>query len=77
MQTMIIVDLILLAGIVFVMGCIVNQSIEIDLLKQRVRRSEAPDEATESRMQALQDLADQAQELKMGYETADDEAETK
>jgi hypothetical protein len=59
------------------MGCIVNQSIEIDLLKQRVRRSEAPDEATESRMQALQDLADQAQELKMGYETADDEAETK
>ena len=49
MQTMIIVDLILLAGIEFVMGCIVNQSIEIDLLKQRVRRSEAPDEATESK----------------------------
>jgi hypothetical protein len=37
---------------------------------------EASDEATETRMQALQDLADQAQELKMGYETADDEAET-
>lgn len=38
---------------------------------------EASDEATESRMQALQQLADQAQELKMGYEAAADEAESK
>tara|TARA_R110000868_G_scaffold101057_1_gene278203 strand:- start:6640 stop:6930 length:291 start_codon:yes stop_codon:yes gene_type:complete len=37
----------------------------------------ASDEATESRGQALQELADQAQELKMGYEASADEADTK
>jgi len=42
---------------------------------QRLSKSAAP--MAETQKQAFQELADQAQELKMGYETAADEAEPK
>jgi len=77
MQTMIIVDLILLAGIAFTLGCIVNQSIEIDLIKQRVRRQEASDEATDTT--TYRRIVPMGGEMyrEIDQPIADDEAESK